>query len=215
MTKRALQTRKYDSARRQAQARETRMQIVEAARVLFLERGYAGTTIEAIAEKAGVVSETIYATFKNKRKILSFVFDVSIGGDDQPVRVIDRPEPQAILHDTDQHRQLTRFAKDITGILNRAAPVFEVMRGAAKTEPEIDSLVQRLLRERLRNMTAVAESVAVNGPWREGMDKGLASQMIWSMTSPELYLLFRRDLGWSDKQYSQWLTDTLTRLLLP
>src|SRR5215204_5576040 len=142
MNNKNILIRKYDSTRRQAQARETRLQIVEAARGFFLERGYAGTTIEAIAENAGVSPETIYATFKNKRKILLFLFEISVGGDDQPVRVIDRPEPQAVLHETDQQRQLTMFAIDITGILNRAAPVFEVMRSAAKTEPEIASLVK-------------------------------------------------------------------------
>ncbi|HLO30786.1 MAG TPA: helix-turn-helix domain-containing protein [Anaerolineales bacterium] len=215
MPENSLPPRKYDSSRRQAQARETQLQIIEAARALFLERGYAGTTIEAIAEKAGVASETIYATLKNKRKILSFLFDISVGGDDQPVRVIDRPNPQAVLHDTDQHRQLTMFAKDITEILNRAAPVFEIMRGAAKTEPEIASLLQRLLRERLRNMTVVAEHIAVNGPLREGLSRRRAAEIIWSMTSPELYRLFTLDLGWTNKQYTQWLTDTLIRLLLP
>lgn len=215
MAKKDLSKRKYDSTRREAQARETRMQIVEAARVLFLERGYAGTTIEAIAGKAGVSEETIYVTFKNKRKILSFLFDISVGGDDVPVRVIDRPEPQAILHDTDQHRQLAMFAKDITEILERAAPVFEVMRGAAKTEPEIASLLKRLLRERLRNMRMVAEHVAANGPLREGLDKGVAAEIIWSMTSPELYMLLTVDLGWTKEKYVQWLADTLIRLLLP
>lgn len=213
--KKTLSKRKYDSTRRQAQARETKLQIVEAARILFMERGYAGTTIEAMAERAGVAPETIYATFKNKRKILFLLFDISVGGDDRPVRVIDRPEPQAVLHDTDQHRQLTMFAKDITEILSRAAPVFEIMRGAAKTEPEIASLVQRLLKERLRNMTMVANSIATNGPLRDDLDQRAAAETIWSMTSPELFRLVTVDLSWTKEKYSQWLLDTLTRLLLP
>ena len=215
MSKKSPPRRKYDSTRRQAQARETRMQIARSARTLFLERGYAGTTIEAIADKAGVAPETVYATFKNKRRILSFVFDISVGGDDQPVRVINRPEPQAVLHETDQHRQLTMFAKDITGILSRAAPVFEVMRGAAKTEPEIASLIHRLLRERLRNMRMVAEHIAANAPLRQNLDKDAAGEMIWAMTSPELYQLLTVDLGWKNEKYTQWLMDTLIRLLLP
>jgi AcrR family transcriptional regulator len=215
MIKKIIVTRKYDSTRRQAQACENRLQIVEAARELFLERGYAGTTIEAIAQKAGLSPESIYATFKNKRKILSFLFEISVGGDDQLVRVIDRPEPQAVLHETDPLRQLTMFARDITGILHRAAPVFEVMRSAAKTEPEIASLVKHLLQERLRNMTVVATHLASNGPLRQDADNGRAGEIIWSMTSPELYLLFTRDLGWTDEQYAEWLMDTLSRLLLP
>ena len=215
MTTEKQTVRKYDSSRRQAQARQTRLQIAEAARLLFLERGYAGTTIETIAEKAGVAPETIYATFKNKRNILSFVFDLAIGGDDEDIRLLDRPDPQAVLKETDQRRQLTVFARDITKILNRAAPVFEILRIAAKTEPEIAALVERLLRERLVNMTRVAKSLLANGALREGLNRAQAAELIWAMTSPELYLLLIRDLHWTDEQYSQWLTDTLIRLLLP
>lgn len=208
-------TRKYDSTRRQAQARQTRLQIAEAARVLFLERGYAGTSIEAIAEQANVAPETIYATFKNKRNVLSFLFDISIGGDDEDVRLLDRPDPQAVLNETDQHRQLTLFARDITKILHRAAPIFEILRIAAKTEPEIAELVQRLLRERMANMNMVVKKVAANGPLREGLNRTGATELMWAMTSPELYLLLSRDRGWSDEEYTRWLTDTLIRLVLP
>lgn len=207
--------RKYDSSRRQAQARQTRLQIAEAARSLFMERGYGGTTIEAIAEKAGVAPETVYASFKNKRNVLSFLFDISIGGDDDDIRLLDRPDPQAVLRETDQRRQLTLFARDITKILHRAAPIFEILRIAGKTEPEIAELVQRLLRERMANMNMVAKSVAANGPLREGLNRTRAAEVIWAMTSPELYLLFNRDRGWTDEQYTQWLTETLVRLLLP
>ncbi|MGE5642516.1 MAG: TetR/AcrR family transcriptional regulator [Byssovorax cruenta] len=208
-------SRKYDSSRRQAQARQTRLQIAEAARALFLERGYGGTSIEAIAEKAYVAPETIYATFKNKRNVLSFVFDIAIGGDDEDIRLLDRPDPQAVLKETDQRRQLTLFASDITKILHRAAPVFEILRIAAKTEPEIAELVQRLVRERLANMSMVAKHVAANGPLREGLNRVRAAEVIWSMTSPELYILLIRDLHWTDEQYTPWLTETLIRLLLP
>jgi AcrR family transcriptional regulator len=215
MTLKNQQTRKYNSTRRQAQARQTRLQIAEAARVLFLEKGYAGTTIEAIAEKAGVAPETIYATFKNKRNVLAFLFDISIGGDDEDIRLLDRPNPQAVLKETDQHHLLTLFARDITKILHRAAPIFEILRIAAKTEPEIAELVQRLLRERMVNMNMVAKQVAANDPLREGLTRAQAAELLWSMTSPELYLLFSRDRGWTDEQYNHWLTDTLIRLLLP
>jgi AcrR family transcriptional regulator len=208
-------SRKYDSSRRQAQARQTRLQIAEAARALFLERGYGGTSIEAIAEKAYVAPETIYATFKNKRNVLSFVFDIAIGGDDEDIRLLDRPDPQAVLKETDQRRQLTLFASDITKILHRAAPVFEILRIAAKTEPEIAELVQRLVQERLANMSMVAKNVAANGPLREGLNRVRAAEVIWSMTSPELYILLLRDLHWTDEQYTPWLTETLIRLLLP
>lgn len=215
MAKKNPPKRKYDSSRRQVQARQTKLQIAEAARGLFFERGYAGTSMEAIAEKAGVATETIYAAFKNKRNVLSFLFDISIGGDDEPVRLLDRPDPQRVLHETDQRRLLALFAKDITQILHRAAPVFEVLRIAAKTEPEIAELVQRLLRERLANMNMVAKQVSATGPLRDGLNRVQAAELIWAMTSPELFRLWTVDRGWSTERYETWLTDTLVRLLLP
>ena len=104
-------------------------------------------------------------------KFWRFLLDISVGGDDQPVRILDRPEPQAVLHDTDQKRQLAMFAKGITEIMSRAAPVFEIMRSAAKLEPEIADLLQHMLEERLQNMTLFVGSVTANGPLRDGLDE--------------------------------------------
>jgi AcrR family transcriptional regulator len=215
MPKQKQPKRKYDSSRRQAQARETKIQIVEAARSLFTERGYAGATIEAIASRAGVSQETVYSIFKNKRNILSFLLDISVGGDDQPIAVLDRPEPQAVMHDTDQHRQIAMFAQGITEIMTRAEPVFEIMRGAAKFELEIADLLKRMLDERLQNMIRFARSVSANGKLRDGMSDQDAGEITWMLSSPELFHLLNIDRGWPKEKYTQWLTDTLSRLLLP
>jgi AcrR family transcriptional regulator len=207
--------RKYDSSRRKEQARQTRLQVTEAAHRLFVERGYAGATIEAIAQEAGVAQETVYAIFGSKRKILSFLLDISVGGDDQPVRILDRPKPQAVLHDTNQRRQLEMFSTDITEIMSRAAPVFEIMRSAAKLEPEIAELLQNMLEERLQNMIHFVQSVAANGSLRDGLDEAQAGEIVWAMTSPELFQLLTVDRGWTKEKYAQWLADALTRQLLP
>jgi AcrR family transcriptional regulator len=207
--------RHYDASRRRAQARETRRQIAGAARRLFFERGYAGATIEAIAEEAGVAAETVYATFRNKRNILAFVLDVAVGGDDAPLRILERPEPQAVLHDTDQRRQVAAFALGITEVLDRAAPVLEVTRIAAKTEPEIARRLTQLYAERLENMRLVARGIAANGPLRERLDEKEAAEIIWAVTSPELYQLVTQHLGWSKERYGRWLEEMLLRLLLP
>ncbi len=203
------------SSRRKEQARQTRLQIAEAARELFFERGYAGATIDTIAQQAGVAQETVYSIFVNKRNILAFLLDISMGGDDQPVRILERPEPQAIMHDTDQRRQLAGFSQGIAEIMVRASPVFEVMRMAAKTEPEIDARLKHLYKERLDNMITVVKSVAANGPLRDGINITSAGEMVWALSSPDLYSLLIGRLGWSNERYGQWLTDTLERLLLP
>jgi AcrR family transcriptional regulator len=215
MTKSIPTKRKYESSRRQAQARETRRQIAEAARGLFFERGYSGTTIDAIAQAAGVAPETVYSIFGSKRKVLSHLMDISIGGDDQPIRLLDRPEPQAVLHDTDQRYQVMMFSRGITEILARAAKLFEVVRSAAMTEEEIADLMQNMLTERLENMTTFVKHLASNGGLYEGMEIPLAAEMVWTITSPEVFLLLTRDRNYSKGRYSTWLETTLTRLLLP
>ena len=215
MPKQKSPKRKYDSTRRQVQARATKMQIAEAARSLFFERGYAGATMEAIAKEAGVSKETVYSIFRNKQNILAFLLDVSVGGDDLPLPVIQQPGPQAIMQDTDQKRQLSMSAQTAGEILSRAAAVFEIMRTAASTEPEISRRVQRLHEDRLENMTSFIRHVAANGPLRAGLDEKRAGEIVWALTSPELFNLLTTELNWSREKYSEWLTDILIRVLLP
>jgi AcrR family transcriptional regulator len=207
--------RTYHSARRQAQARQTRQQIADAARKLFIRRGYAGATIEAIAQEANVAPETVYAIFGNKWKILRHVLDIAVGGDDAPIHLLDRPEPQAVFQETDQRRQLRLFARNIAAIIERVAPVFEIMQIAAKNEPEIADLVQHALEERWHNLQTMIRQVAANGPLREGLDPARAADIVWTLTSAEVFLLLTTNRGWSRDQYSEWLADSLIRLLLP
>lgn len=215
MTQQGSPKRRYDSSKRQAAARATRRQILEAARLLFSERGYAGATIEAIAQEAGVAPETVYAHFGSKQAILAHLIDLSVGGDDEPVSLLERPGPQAALRDPDPRRQLQLFAQDITVILERVAPIFEIMRLAAKTEPEIAELLQGLLRQRLENMAVFIQHLAGHGPLRDGVAPAQAAETVWALSSPELFRLYTVDRGWSSAQYSAWLADALTRILLP
>jgi AcrR family transcriptional regulator len=215
MKKQIKPNRPYNSARRQAQARETRRHVVEAARRLFTERGYAGATVEAIAQEAGVAVETVYAIFGNKKAILSRLVDVSVVGDEEPVPLLERPGPRAVKKERDQRRQIRLFAQQIRDIMTRMAPLFDVMRTAAKTEPDIAELLNRLLRERLSGMTDFIAALTSNGPLRRGLSQPEAAETVWAITSAEVFSLVTADHGWSGEQYETWLANTLTRLLLP
>ncbi len=181
---------------------------------MFLERGYAGATVELIAQTAEVAPETVYAAFGNKRTILARVIDVSVGGDDEPVTLLERPGPRGVMSEQDPRRQLEQFAQDIAGILERVAPLFEVMRMAAKTEPEIDDLLQSILQERLRNMTVFVQRVYEHGPMRPELGESRPAETVWALSSPEVFRLLTVDRNWSREQYSRWLGDALSRLLL-
>lgn len=207
--------RSYNSARRQAQARETRRQILEAARRLFTTRGYVGTTMEALAAEAGVAVETVYATFGSKRAVLARLVDISVGGDERPIPILERSEPQRMRAEPDQRRQLRLFAAGIREIMERVGPLFGVMRGAAATEPEIAELLRGLLVARHQAMGMVVQWLEHNGPLRAGLSADEAADTLWTLSSAEVHQLLTEDRGWAGERYERWLGDTLIALLLP
>ena len=216
MTKRKSTKREYDSTRRQAQANETRRHILEAARKLFMERGYAGATAEAIAAEAGVSAQTIYAIFKNKKRILINLMNVSSpSGVEDHTPMLERAGPRAVSQEHDQRRQLQMFAQDVAKNLEQVAPVSEILVNAAKTEKDVDRILQRLLNQRVEHMKFAVQQIAPNGPFRQKVDEAYATDIVWTLTSPEVFLLLTRDRGWSNEEYAGWLADMLTSALLP
>ena len=207
--------RRYDSARRQAQAADTRLQVVEAARRLFTDRGYVGTTIEAIAREAGVAAETVYAAFGSKRAVLQRLVGVSIVGDDKPIPLVDRPDVLEMIQEPDQRRQIRLLAKQMRGIQERMGPIWRVMREAERAEPDIASMVQDGIRGRFVGMSQFVVVLCSKGPLREGLTVSVAQETVWAMTSAEVHRLFTVDRGWSGDRYEQWVAGVLNRLLLP
>lgn len=216
MTESKPAKRKYDSTRRRAQANETRQQILDAAQDLFIERGYAGATIEAIAEKAGVALKTVYAIFKSKRRILVALLNRSSSTSaEENIPVIERAGPKAVAEEHDQHEQLQIFARVVAQNLQGAAAISEIMQCAAKTEPDIDRMLKYLNRQRWRHMQVAVKQLMANGRLQEKMDEEYATDFVWALTSPDVYRLLTRDRGWSKEKYTRWLADTLTKGLLP
>jgi AcrR family transcriptional regulator len=207
--------RSYNSTRRRLQAQETRSQIVEAARRLFAARGYSGTTIEAIAEAAGVAAETVYAGFGSKKAVLARLIEVSVLGDDAPGSLFERPGPQEVQREADPRHQLELFARDIRTIMERVSPLFTIMRTAAPGEPEIAALLAQVLAERLEGMKFFLRALSAREPLRQGLSLDAAAETVWAITSAEVFRLLSEDRGWPPARYERWLADTLARLLLP
>src|SRR5690349_24131363 len=116
--------RTYDGAARQARTRRTQAAVVEAAQSLFVERGYAATTIEAISERSDVPQATVYRLFASKLGILKALLDTSIAGDDQPRAVQDRPAVTSLRSEADPVQLLTGFARVTRGINQRTNDVY-------------------------------------------------------------------------------------------
>ena len=209
------QRRRYDSALRQEQARQTRARILDAAQKLFSERGYASTSMEAVASGAGVATDTVYASFRSKAGLLHKLLDIRVVGDEAPVGVIERKGPQAVKREPNQQRQLEAFAADVTAILERARPVDDIVRGAAAVDPEIAAFRIRMQQGRLDNMRQLASWLVAKRPLRGGIGAEEAATIIWTVASPEVHRLLRAERGWTVERYRDWLAMTLVRTLLP
>lgn len=207
--------RTYRSPLRENQAEKTRAAVLEAARKLFVGRGWSGTTIEAIASGAGVSKETVYASFGSKREILRLLIANAIRGADPATPLLEQRGPQSVLEETDQRQQISRFAADIATVLARVAPLIGVVRSASENNVEMADMYRELQRGRRKNLSFVADALLARGPLRQGLGREAATTVIWRLASPELFLLMRNVEGRSIEHYRAWLDETLSALLLP
>jgi AcrR family transcriptional regulator len=211
MAQRHVKPRRYRSERRREQAEQTRQWVLDAARTLFVQRGWEGASIARIAKEARVSEETVYARFGNKRTLLGELVRRAVRGED-PRPVPEQPGPRALAAESDQGEQLRIFAADIVLRLERAAPLVVIAAGAARSEPELAELLARLHADRMRNLRVLVDALAANGPLR--LPKDEAVETVWALTSPELHQLLSRIGGWKRRHYCDWLADSLAQLLL-
>lgn len=205
--------RRYSSPIRDEQAARTRARILDAASQLFLEHGYARTTMQDIADLAGVARDTIHAVFGSKARVLTALIDVRLVPDGSVANVTQRPDAQAVKQELDQRKQIDLFADFITGISTQLRPVFEILRTASAVEPEMAAVFEEMNRFRLDNMQTYARWIAARGPLRVSTKR--AGEIIWTLASPDVGRMLCDELGWSQAQHARWLADTLARSLLP
>src|SRR5262245_36718523 len=134
--------RRYDATRRQAAAAKTRHTIARAARELFLARGYAATTMAAIAEAAGVAHDTVYATFGPKAALFRHLVEIALSGTDEPIPALERDIVRQARAEPDQGRILDLLAHTIRLIHERLAPLVEVLSVAAQTDAELKAVTE-------------------------------------------------------------------------
>ena len=148
--------RPYEGPARQARTRRTRAAVVDAARSLFVERGYAATTIEAISDRSDTPQATIYRLFASKLGILKAVLDISIGGDDEAVSMADRPQVRALISDEDPKTRLAGFAALLREVMARVGPVHRILADAARSDADAASLLAEIARQRHEGQRRIA-----------------------------------------------------------
>jgi AcrR family transcriptional regulator len=206
--------RRYDASGRRARAQQTRDEIAEVARQLFVENGYTGTTIADVARQASVSPETIYKAFGSKRALLDAAVTSSIRGDTEATPLRARPEIDAIRQEPDPRRQLEMYGHLLAQVNPRLAPLVRVMREAASSDPELAAALSELNGNRLESMNEFASLLARRRALRPGISKPRARDVLWTLNSPELYELLVLERGWSDREYARWVASQLTAALL-
>jgi AcrR family transcriptional regulator len=195
--------------KRADKARQTRRRITCAARDLFVEHGYGATTLQDVADRAGVAVQTIYFTFGNKRSLLKEVVDTSIAGDDQPIATLDRAWFRDALAAGTAAAALRQHIQGAGQVIARFAPIIEVLRTATSIDPEITGLWPQDVDMRFTVQAAAARALMAKPGARAGVSAEHAADLLYGVLSPELYLLYVRDRGWTHGQWGQWVYDTL------
>jgi len=199
--------RTYDNSRRQAEAEARQRRIVTAATALFVEKGFAATSIDQIAQAAGVSPQTVYAAFGSKAGVLSKAIDVAVLGDYGPESLIDRAPLLADMSSEPQRMFFAAAAHFVRELHERVAPLIQVMLQAGLDE------LRTLVTHKIR--ADCASWVEQLGPaLRPSLTKDDAADILVTIQAPYLYSLFTVDLGRSPDQYEKWLADALARMLL-
>jgi len=205
--------RRYDATRRRQAAARTRTAILDAARELFTERGYTATPMTAIAERAGVALDTVYASVGRKPELARLLIETAISGTDQAIPAEQRDYVRAVQAAPDAQTKIALYAAAVTAIAPRLALVLAIIQQAAHTEPELAALWDQIAQRRAANMRRFVADLSTVTPLR--IDSSEAADIVWATNAAELYQLLVGQRGWSPQRYERFLTDTWRRLLLP
>ena len=204
--------RRYDATRRRQAAARTRAAILDAARQLFAERGYAATPMTAIADRAGVALDTVYASVGRKPELARLLIETAISGTDQAIPAEQRDYVRAVQAAPDADTKIAIYAAALAAIAPRIAPVLAIIQQAARAEPGLARLWNEIAERRAANMRLFVADLATVAPLR--LDPDQAADIVWATNSAEMYQLLVAQRGWSPQRYEHFLADTWRRLLL-
>lgn len=212
MTDNVNARRPYDSAGRRDQARARRQRALATALDLISTVGYPATTMQAVATGAGVSVEFLYKTFGDKPTLVKQLLDFAAGGDDEDIPVAGRPAVLAMIAEPHAPSVLRKYA-DMAGDINgRAGPLLLAVAGAANGDARLGEIWEVSTQQRLGGATALVANVAGKAALRLPTDR--ARDTVWTLTSPEIHSLLVRSRGWSTADYTDWLADSLCRMVL-
>ena len=206
--------RPYRSPRREQQAAATRLAILHAAQRLFEAHGYAATTMGAIATEADVALKTVYLAFETKARLLRAVWDLALKGDTDDAPVAARPWYLDVLEEPNPERKLRRLAGTSCGVKRRIGALLGVIRDAAPSDDEIGDLWSLIQSDFYANQGAIVSTLNQAGALADGLDLARATDILWTLNHPDVWLLLVDQRGWTPEQFETWLAETAIDQLL-
>lgn len=206
-------TRKYDASRRRAAAEETRARVLAAAKDLFLELGYAGTPVTAIAERAGVSVDTVYTVAGRKPRLLLTVVDMVLASSNRPEPAEERDYVRGILAAPDARAKITTYAEALGRLMPTVAPLLLALRDAGLTDPDCRATWEHVTERRATNMLGFAADLRATGELREDWTDQQVADFVWTTNGPEFFTQWR-SRGRTPQEYAALLADTWQRTLL-
>jgi AcrR family transcriptional regulator len=206
--------RRYSSAVRTEQAAATRHAVLDAARALFAEHGYAGSSIAAIAARAGVAVDTVYAAAGRKPALLRELVETSLSGTDQAVPAEQRDYVLRMRAAPSARQKIEIYAAAVSEIGIRLAPIHRALAEASVSDRDCAALRAEIDARRANNMRLLAADLRATGDLRPDLTDDEVADIVWSMNAPEYRALLVGARGWSAERFGTWLADAWTRLLL-
>jgi AcrR family transcriptional regulator len=191
---------------RQRQAQETKDRVIAAARGLMAAKGWAATTIDAIAAEAGVAPQTIYAAFGNKRALLEGM---------RVAMLRDSKIPELMAQaaaEPDASRRLGLWAQLVRQQMETSYDVISIHRQAAASDPKVAADYRKVLDNRARTFADFIHDL--RGDLAPGIDELTASDLLWCFSNEEIYRELVQERGWSADRYEHWLAATLVAQLV-
>jgi AcrR family transcriptional regulator len=208
-----VKTRRYDSTGRRHAAQATRSAILDAARELFVNQGYAATSMVQIATHAGVAPDTVYASVGKKAELFTLLIESALSGQAEAVPGEQREYVTRMRAATTAQTKLGVYASAVTSIQARLAPLFLALRAAAQSSPELVGIWTTISERRAANMRRLVDDLATTGELRADLTHDEIADVIWTMNSSEFYALLVLERRWTPQRFETWLRDAWVRLL--
>jgi AcrR family transcriptional regulator len=208
-------TRRYSTELRAEQTAVAKRLILASAGRLFVEKGYLGTTLAAVAATAGVSVQTVYNVVGGKSALLKAVYDVTLAGDDEPVAMGDRPIFRAMQEAGDGREMLALYSGIARQLSERLLPlVTKLLAQAASGDPDLQSFADTIENERATGTANMARLISERFGLRAGLSVQDAADILWTLTSPDLTDRLVNRRGWSWDKTEAWIASVMADALL-